>query len=160
MPVQLSVKVVNATLVRKGLEDLAAEIPKIARKEIYDALNSAKSELSKPAPKPKYPINWDSFIQMIAFFNTGGFGGGIPYVRRSVGGMAKSWRLLAKKIGWMLENTAQAAKYVFGDSKGGSQSNIHKGRWKLFRTVVEKYIKGLPKKIKDQITWYAKRKGF
>lgn len=159
MPVQLSIKVVNADLVRKGLEDLAAEIPKIARKDIYDALNGAKGELSKPAPKPKYPINWDSVRQKIAFFATDGFGGGIPYVRRASGGMAKKWRLTAKKIGWKLANIARGAKYVFGDSGGGSQSNIHKGRWKLFRTVVEKYIKNLPKTIKGHIVFYAKRKG-
>lgn len=157
MPVQLTVKVdKSAELVRKGLQDLRAEVPKIGKATIYSRLDIAKRELNKPAKKITYPVNWDTQEQKIAYFNSGGFGKGIPYVPT---GKSRGWALEAKTRGWKLINKFAAAVYLFGSNLGERQSSIHKGRRPVFRDVVEKHVSKLPKTIQDNITVYIKRKG-
>lgn len=156
--IQLSVSVnKEAQLVRKGLEDLAAETPKVGRQTIYDELWEARQELAAPAPKISYPVNWDSEKQMLAFFASNGFGKGIPY--NSTGASSRAWKLSATAIGWKLYNTFQAAKYLFGDATGKGQSNIHKGRRPLFRMVMEQHLQNLPQKIQDNLRKLIKRVG-
>ena len=157
MPVQLTVKVdKSAELVRKGLQDLGAEVPKIGKQTIYSRLEIAKRELNKPAKKITYPVNWDSEKQKIAYFASGGFGKGIPYIST---GKSRNWVLEALDRGWKLINKFAAAVYLFGDNLGNRQSNIHAGRRPIFRDVVEKQVSRLPKTIQENITVYIKRKG-
>ena len=79
---QLSITT-NLPIVRQGLEDLAAEIPKVGRKRIYDTLVKIRKELRKPGKAINYPVKWDSERQRRAFFATDGFGqtNGIVIVR-------------------------------------------------------------------------------
>ena len=57
---QITVKVVGADIVRPGLQDLEAQIPKIGRKGIYDMMVRVRSRLAQKPRRPSYPINWDS----------------------------------------------------------------------------------------------------
>ena len=158
MPVQLSVTVnKTAQLVRKGLEDLAAETPKIGRQTIYDQLVKAKTDLSKPAKKITYPVNWDTQKQKIAFFLSDGFGKGIPYV--PTGKSSKSWSIERRDNGWTIRNTFGAAKYLFGSATGEHQSNIHKGRRPIFRDVMERHISKLAPAITNNLRKFIARKG-
>lgn len=160
MPIQMTIKSRGADIVRQGLEDLTTEVPKIGRKRIYEKLREAKSILATPAPRPTYPINWDSERQKRAFFATGGFGKGIPYTRRGTGGMAASWKLEREGEGWKLYNDQSAAVYVFGNYEGARQSNIHAGRHPLMQPTIEAKIQELPPDIEEHIGYYARQKGF
>ena len=156
--IQLSVSVnKTAHLVRKGLEDLAAETPKVGRQTIYDELWEARKVLAAPVPKVSYPVNWDSEKQMLAYFASNGFGKGIPYA--PTGASSRAWKLIATAVGWRLYNAFAAAKYLFGDATGRGQSNIHKGRRPLFRMVMEKHLQNLPQKIQDNLRKLIKRVG-
>jgi hypothetical protein len=158
MPVQLSVTTNNsATLVRKGLEDLAAETPKIGRETIYTQLKDARTEMSKPAKPITYPVNWDSQKQRIKFFASDGFGKGIPYT--PTGKSSRSWVIERRDNGWTFKNTYGPAKYLFGSATGEKQSNIHKGRRPVFREVMDKYIAKLPAAITDNLRKFIAKRG-
>lgn len=156
MPVQLTIKV-NGELVRKGLQDLAAEVPKIGRQTVYEKLSDAKRELAKEPTSPKPPGLWDSEKQQVAFFKTDGFGGGIPYT--PTGRAARSWVIRALAEGWKLYNTFKGAVYLFGNYEGERQSVIHAGRRGNFKEVVEKHIRTLPGNIEKRIKYYARKLG-
>jgi len=156
MPIQLSVKVgKNAQLVRKGLQDLRAEVPKIGRATIYEKLMIAKRELSKPPSRPKPPGLWDSKKQMLAYFRSGGFGKGIPY--KPTGNSGRSWVLSAVSNGWKLRNKFAQAVYLFGNWEGERQSVIHAGRRPNFKETLQKHVERLPKTIQKNIDSLIKR---
>lgn len=155
--IQLSVKAHGAEVVRQGLQDLSAEIPKIGRKGIYDKMLEVRKTLRTPGRKPSYPIRWVSERQRRAFFATGGFGGGIPHRRR---GMEKRWNIVSLDKGYRFENPAPGAVYVFGDYEGARQSPIHEGRWPIFQETIESAIQEMPPEIERQISYYARGKGF
>ena len=158
MPVQLSVKTIGADIVRMGLEDIGREIPLIGRKRIYDMMVRVKGKLNRPAPKPSYPIQWDSEKQRRAFFATDGFGRGIPSQR--TGRYEKGWNIVKLANGYRMENNAPAAGYIGGDYAGQGQSRIHAGRWPLFQEEIESEIQDLPPDIEQHITYYARGRGF
>ena len=156
---QLTIKVHGADIVRKGLEDLSNEIPKISRLRIYEMMRRAKARLSADAPRPSYPIDWDSEKQRRAYFATDGFGGGIPY--RRTGAMPAGWEIVrVDPNGYRMENNQDNAVYVYGDYSGARQSKIHRGRHPIFQEVLENEIQGLPEEIEQFIGYYARQKGF
>ena len=159
MPVQLSFKVgPGAKLVRKGLENLRAEIPKVGRETIYKRLELAKKDLSKPPKSPKPPGLWDSERQKIAYFKSDGFGSGIPY--KPTGRASRSWIIRAiGKIGWTLTNTFKAAVYLFGNYEGERQSVIHAGRRPNFYETVRVHVERLPKAIQNNLDSVIRRLG-
>lgn len=156
MPVQLTVKTKGAELVRQGLEDLDREIPKIGKRQIYDMMIRARSRLRAPAPRPTYPITWDSDKQRRAFFATDGFGHGIPY--RRTGRYEAGWDVIPTPTGYRMENSWSKARYVGGDYSGQGQSLIHAGRHPLFQNVIEEEIQELPEGIEEAITYYGRSK--
>lgn len=159
MPIQITVKVdEKAKLVRKGLQNLRAEIPKIGRETIYDELVEARRELSKQPSRPKPPGLWDSERQRIAYFKSGGFGAGIPY--KPTGKAGRSWVIRkAGEIGWTLTNTFKAAVYLFGNWEGERQSVIHAGRRPNFFETLRKHVERLPKTIQKHIDGFIRRTG-
>lgn len=158
MPVRLSIKLQGAELVRRGLEDIGNEIPKISRLRIYEMMQRVKKKLQAPAPKPSYPINWDSEKQRRAFFATDGFSRGIPTKR--TGRHEKGWNIVKLGLGYRMENTGPGAGFIYGDYAGQGQSKIHAGRWPLFQQSVEDEVQGLPPDIESHIGYYSRGKGF
>lgn len=158
MPVQLTVKTTGADLVRQGLEDLEREIPRIGKRRIYNMMLRVRTRLRTPAPRPSYPINWDSEKQRRAYFATNGFGRGIPYRRN--GRYEGGWDIVPTETGYRLENKWDKARYVSGYHDGSGQSAIHAGRWPLFQEVVEEEIQELPEDIEQYITYYGRGLGF
>jgi len=154
---QLTIKV-NGELVRRGLQDLAAEIPKVGRQQIRTVLNRIQRRMSKEGAKPTYPIQWDSEKQRRAYFATDGFGGGIPSQR--TGSYTSGWTIEPVANGYRLENLSNHAKYVGGDAYGVVHSGIHKGRWDNLRDVVESETAKLPDEIEKEISIVARRHGF
>ena len=158
MPIQLSFKVgPGAKLVRKGLQDLRAAVPKIGKSSIYERLMIAKREMSKNPSRPKPPGLWDSKKQMLAYFKSGGFGKGIPY--KPTGNAGKSWVLQAIENGWKLYNKFAQAVYLFGNWEGERQSVIHAGRRPNFKETLQAHVERLPKTIQANLNSVIKRLG-
>jgi hypothetical protein len=148
----------NAKLVRKGLEDLKAEIPKISRARMYSALLRAQQRLKRPGKKPKYPIPWDSIRQRKAFFASDGFDGGIPHLRRGL--YQKAFRIRRLSAGHELSNMSKGAKYIGGDARGKRWSRIHEGTHPLVRDEVDKEVAKLPSAVVEHLKTVARQKGF
>jgi hypothetical protein len=136
---QLSIKV-KGELVRKGLQDLAAEIPKIGRQQIRTMLNRVARRMQEyPGERP-----------------------GQTYKR--TGRLFYSWKIEEIQNGYTISNTAARkgrayAGYVVGDAYGTQQAWMHKGRWLVTRDVVEEEVTKLPPAIEDEITMVARRSG-
>ncbi len=100
-----------------------------------------------------YPVQWDSERQRRAYFATNGFGHGIPYHR--TGGLVAGYVVTPLGDGMMakarISNAAPAARYVVGDSQGMGQSRIHRGRWKVFRSVVLSYADAIVGHVRREI---------
>jgi hypothetical protein len=157
----LSIQVKGAALVRQGLQNLSAEIPKVGAERIYARMVRAQAQLKTPGKRIRYPVNWDSERQRRAFFATDGFGRGIPTRRTDT--YVKGWHIrrnprAARALpGYSLINDVEYSRYVGGSAYSPGQSNIHRGRWILVRDVVEKEIEGLPAEIEEHITMVARR---
>lgn len=149
---------IHATLVRQGLEDLNADIPKVGRQRIYLRMLRIKTRLSQPAPKPDHPIQWESEKQKRAFFATDGFGGGIP--TRRTGRNIRGWNLIKLEDGYSLKNEEKGAFFIWGDLfKRKSQSRIHAGRWPQSKIVTFEELDQLPEAIAADIEAAKKRAG-
>jgi hypothetical protein len=133
---------VNGELVRSGLQDLYAEHPKIGRRQIRTVLNRVARRMQEYPPERP----------------------GQRYVR--TGEFFYSWNIRqAESDRYVIESNAQTpngrrySQYVVGDAYGLSQAWMHKGRWPLFRDVVEEEIDRLPDEVADQVILVARRKG-
>lgn len=157
MPVQLSVKATGADVVRQGLQDLAAEIPKIGRKGIYDKLLPVRTALRKPGARPSYPIQWDSDKQRRYVMAKLRAMNNIPYHRT---GSQRRWELVKLDKGYRFEHPSPHAVYLWGDFQGARQSRIHEGRWPAMQPLVEAAIQKMPPEIEKKITYYGRSKGF
>ncbi len=154
---QLSIQV-KGEMVRMGLQNLADEIPKIGRLQIYRTAMDIRKGMQVKGSKPTYPINWDSVRQMKAFFASDGFGGGIPHTRTDE--YITAWRVESiGDQGYRLVNTIGGAQYIGGNAYGQKQSRIHQGRWPLFRDVADAELVKLPENIEKEIKVVARRYG-
>jgi len=156
--VQITVKEKGSKLVRDGLEDLSAEIPKISRLRIYTLMLKVRSILRTPAPRPTYPIKWDSERQrrfVIAMLRAQD---NLPYSRTDA--LPRAWEIENTGTGYQIYNSQDAAVYVYGNYEGARQSNIHAGRHPVFQVVVEDQLQGLPESIEENISYYSRAKGF
>lgn len=157
----LSIQVKGAVIVRQGLQNLKADIPKVGAERIYLRLQRAQAKLKTPGKRIRYPVNWDSERQRRAFFATDGFGRGIPTRRTDT--YVKGWHIrrnprAARALpGWSLINETNYARYVGGSAYGDGQSSIHRGRWILARDVMDNAVNGLPNEIEQYITQVARK---
>jgi len=154
---QISIKT-NLPIVRQGLEDLTADIPKVGRQRLYRTMQAIQRRMRKPGKAINYPVKWDSEKQRRAFFATNGFGRGIPTIRTDK--YVKGWKILKLNDGYRMTNNTGYAKYVGGTAFGTEQSNIHKSRWGVLRDEVDAEIENLPDEIEDDIDLAARRRGF
>lgn len=155
MAVQLTVKVTGAEIVRKGLADLAAEVPKIARKDIYDMMVKVRGIMRTPGHPPTYPIRWDSDRQRRYVMAMLRAADNLPYRRSNA--LPSGWNIESKDKGYRLYNDAKAAVYVYGNYEGARQSAIHQSRWPVAQEVVEGFITELPPTMEQHITYYGRQ---
>jgi hypothetical protein len=133
----------------ENFERALAELPTRVDAVLVEAMQQAEelgySELTKYAEPPDYPIKWDSEKQRRAFFQSSGFGSGIPHQRQ--GALPDSFEKSAIEaseglIQGKVYSIAEWAKFVMGE---GRQSNIHVGRWKtdagIAREITPEVIK-------------------
>lgn len=65
---------------------------------------------------------------------------------KRTGRMGRSWKKIQTPRGWRIENYAQKkgkrySQFVVGDAQGNKQAQVHQGRWKKFRDVVDAQFK-------------------
>lgn len=138
-------------VVRRIRQLLGLIIPQIALKELNETVVRIQTRMQEPGKPIRYPVHWDSEKQRRAYFATDGFGEGIPYRRTYKRPNAWQRRLISNGV--ELANREKGAVYLYGRadgqdlSPGKKQSNIHKGRWPLFRPVVDEEIQTLHKNL-------------
>lgn len=132
---QITIKVKNAALVKKNMQDLRAEIPKISRDRILTAMKGIVREMQRYPPVPS----------------------GSRYIRTNR--LKNNWKIVDREKGYRLDNRTPYTRYVVGGAKGDGQAWMHVGRWLLLADVVEYHVSKLPKTIEEHITFFAKGKG-
>lgn len=142
----------NAKAVARRVRQLLGLVfPKIALKELQETVDRIQEKMQQPGKPVRYPINWDSEKQRRAYFATDGFGAGIPYRRTNA--RPQGWKQRPLPNGVELANREKGALFLYGRASGADlgpgkkQSNIHKGRWPLFRPVVDEEIQTLHKNL-------------
>ena len=157
MPVATYIETKGSQEVLSSLRQLSGQIMPLTHREIKEDLDALKDKVSKPGPRPTYPINWDSEKQRRAYFATDGFGGGIPYTR--TGRYENAWNLYRMSVGYMLVNPLPQAVYISGDENAKGQSRIHQSRWPLWATLVDEYLRDTNKDAERAIEQEARRLG-
>jgi hypothetical protein len=137
---QLSVQILNAEIVRKGLEDLHAEIPKIGRLQIRRTMEAIVKTMKVYPSAPA----------------------GSRYVRTYK--LRDSWRITQTVTGYKVSadptnKGRRYGRYVVGFADGDGQAWMHVGRWSLLRDVMEREIDKLPPAVSNEISMVARAKG-
>jgi len=127
-------------LVRKGLESLRSDIPKIAKSRMFKHMENIVRKMKNYPPKPA----------------------GSKYVRTFR--LRASWKINQKENGYTItadpvQRGRRYGKYVVGDAYGDQQAGQN-SHWQLFRNVVDEEVERMPKSIQDDIGVAAKRRGF
>jgi hypothetical protein len=136
---KLSIRVSpEAELVRQGLQDLSAEIPRVGRRRIYDMINRITRTMEGYPPERPHQ----------KYQRTGRYGA--------------SWHVEKLADGYSIYNNAEAKgrqypRFVVGDAYGTGQAWMHQGRWPLLRDEVDKEVEKLPPEIEDEIVMVARR---
>ena len=154
--VSIKIKVTNATAVADAFEDLNAAIPQIGRQRLKDAAEEVLALMQVVPEPPEWPIHWDTYRQLRAFFASGGFGGGIPTVRTGI--YVGGWKVEpVGTLGYRVSNPLREAKYIGGLQSGGSQSSIHGGRWQLLRDAIDQVTLDLPEEVATALRKFVAR---
>lgn len=133
---QLSLQIKGADLVRKGLQDLEAEVPKIGREQIYRTSQAIVRTMKTYPPPPTYST----------------------YVR--TGTLGAGWTIVPGANGYTIRNNTPYTKYVVGNAYGLEQAWMHADRWQLLRDVTDDEVSKLPPAIEKEISLAARREGF
>lgn len=132
----LTLRVDGAQLVRTGLQNLSAEIPRIGREQIWLAMGRIKTRMQTyPPERPNQ-----------------------RYIRTYT--LQAGWTIEASgSIGYRIRNQVGYTEYVVGSAYGTGQAPVHVGRWQILRDVVEEEVSSLPNDIDEHITMVARRSG-
>lgn len=154
---RLSVKF-DGQLVRRGLQDLSAEIPKIGRQPIRAMMERVKRKMQA---YPDEPAGQSVVVRHNVLGKTYRRARG-RYER--TGNLGASWAITEIEGGYAIENTAahrgrKYGRYVVGDAYGAGQAWMHQGRWQVLRDVVDDEAKTLPPEIDRLIVMVARRNG-
>lgn len=129
----------DARLVRRGLENLRAELPRIARSRMFELLTKVVRRMQKYPPAPA----------------------GSTYIRTMR--LQKAWKIRrAGLTGYSVSNRASFrgrayTKYVHGSSGGEEQARVHVGRWPLLRVHMEDALLKAPKAVADNVHLFMRR---
>lgn len=132
---QLSITLKNAEFVRKGLQDLAAEIPKVGKQQIWHTAQAIVRRMKVYPPPPAASTYIRTFTLM--------------------GG----WTITPNTNGYTTRNDTPYTKYVVGNAYGLEQAWMHQGRWNLLRDVQDEEVAKLPPEIEKEISAVARRLG-
>ncbi|MEO6565198.1 MAG: hypothetical protein ABIO63_04120 [Casimicrobiaceae bacterium] len=142
-------------LVKRNLEQLRGSYKKIGKFRLSETAAAIKQRMQTPGKKIRYPVQWVSLLQRMAFFASKGFGGGVPTIRKHV--YERGWKTESTVDGAKVYNNTPGAKYIGGNMRGEGQSPIHRGRWILLRSAYDAVIKKLPKSVVESLRALPKR---
>lgn len=114
-----------------GLQNLAAEIPKIPRKPIYD------TSMAIVRREKEYPTRSSKYKRTFRF--------------------RAGWTITAYQLGYRIENRTPYGPYVVGDAFGGRQAWMHQGIWMPLRDVTEEEVAKLPEAIRNELSLAIRR---
>ena len=134
---QLSISFNGAELVRKGMQDLSAEIPKIGKLQIYRTEQTVVRRM-----KEYWTMNTPP--ELPSYQRTGRLAGG--------------YFISPTQNGYMISNSVPYTKYVVGNAYGLEQAWMHY-RHPLFRNVQEEEVAKLPPEVEKEINMVARRVG-
>ena len=141
---QLSIRVTGGEIVRKGLQDLSAEIPKIGRQGLYNAALAVTRREKDYWFGTRFPPELPSYTR--------------------TGTLARGWQIIPTSNGYRIQNDTPYTQYVVGNAYGLGQAWMHQpiARWGslLFRDVVDEETIRLGPEIENAITLVARRDGF
>lgn len=129
---QLSFSFRNAELVRMGLQNLAAEVPQIGRRQIYETLQAVVRR------EKEYPSRSGSTYKRTYTFRGG-------------------WTIEQYDLGYRILNRVPYGHYVVGDAFGQGQAWMHKGIWTPFRDVADEEAAKLPEAIQNELSLAIRR---
>lgn len=137
---QLSISIRGADLVRRGLQDLSAEIPKIGKLQIY------RTEQSVVRRMKEY---WTMNVPPA-----------LPSYQRT-GKLAGGYFISPTANGYKITNNTEYTQLVVGSAYGLGQAWMHAkpGRHKTLRDVQEQEVAKLPPEIEREISMVARRLG-
>lgn len=155
---QLSFKVEGAEVVRKGLQNLSAEIPKVGRQQLRTFANRVVRKMQAYPPEPAGQ-SLSSSHSVLGTIYTPARG---RY--RRTGKLGASWKITQTSDGYTISNNAERRGvrypiYVVGNAYGKGQAWMHKGRWQVFRDVFDEELKRVPPEIERFIGAVARRNG-
>ena len=137
---QLTIRVgPGAKIVRQGLQDLAVAVPKIGRRQVRNTLERIKKIMKVYPPERSGQLYARTFK------------------------LKRGWKIqTAGPTGYTISNRARFrgrsyVKYVVGSATGTGQAWMHKGRWPLFRNVVDAEGAKLPFEIAKHIRIKARQ---
>ena len=150
---QLTLKV-KGELVRQGLQDLSAELPKIGRRQIRTMMERVKRVVQSYPPEPPHRVKYGSHSILGTIITHSG----------RTGNYGAGWKIDSVTNGYTIANDVSYAIYVSGDAYGNRQRTWKFGSMKAYgwhntRDVVEAEVEKLPQEIEDEIVMVARRKG-
>lgn len=137
---QLSISINNADIVRQGLQDLGAEVPRIGRLGIYRMEQTVVRRM-----KDYWTMNVPP--ELPSYTRTGTLAGG--------------YFISPTTNGYKITNNTPYTKFVVGNAYGLEQAWMHArpGRHTLLRDVQEEEVEKLPPEIEREISMVARRAG-
>lgn len=149
---------VTGELVPKGMQNLLLETPRVGRQQIRTVMERIKRRMQEYPPEPSGQSQSETHdvLGTIMRRSKGRY--------QRTGMLGARWAIINVDTGYRIENTAQRRGreygiYVVGDSRGDRQAWMHKGRWQLFRGVVDEETKKLPDDVEETIRVSARKKG-
>ena len=162
MPIEITIEIRDAKLVRKGLQDLSREIPRIGRQDVYDQLWSVKKRMQEPIALRDPDLLFEFVTKEQAYRVLADWYEGkidIPYKR--TGAYARSWAIRRYgDSGWRLFSTSPYAQFVAGGPMGEPQFRMHKDVWPHFRSELHEMLQYLPEELRDHFAGVARGLGF
>jgi hypothetical protein len=140
--VMISIKA-DTKLVTQGLQDLKKTPPEIGRRKMLDMANRITRRMEE------YPVARNE-----------------KEAKRRTGKLYRSWQVKKLEGGYQVSSDARGkngksySHYVVGNAYGTGQAWMHKGRWQLFRDVVDDEVQKMPTEIAGAVRMVARRDGF
>lgn len=137
---QITIQVRNAKLVANNLQNLRADVPRIAKRNIEGVVKRVVKQMQNyPPTRPG-----QKYKRTYRFKN--------------------SWVITPMTTGYKVGNTASRrgvryADYVVGDAAGKNQAWMHVGRWLLFRDVLDYKMTKLPNTVENHLRLKSKELG-
>lgn len=140
---------------RNGIRNLIVAIQNISKEELEPAANEIAVGMRVPGSPITYPVDWDSIKQKIYVIIKLREERNLPYKRTDE--YIGAWQVVEIERGYRTMNASPGALYLSGGINGLYQSNIHKGRWPLFRSVFLPVVLRLRKRVTDSLRKAIKR---